>query len=351
MHRAGVSFCAAVSVMLAASAAGAQERPDTLPMSAPEQDTLSVAARLVMRQPAGTVLRLNAGNVQVTGVLESVAAGTVQLSDPPRALPLSSITDAWLQRRSTARGGRAGAIIGAGTGAAVFGLGTAVLSGVCSDCDWGAGEIAVGTLIGAAAGATSGYIVGALIGASVPRWEPLTETSAPATIVSQNPRRRPGLSAFSVTPAVARAAAGDNDVGAGLGISYLSQLSRHIAVGGEVARYGIATSQYGAPFCTPPSACLAPEEFEQMWSYGALGRFGSGAERTIEPYALVGVGVTNFGAYTLGSYSAGPGIRVRAGRSRFAASGEARWHSNFTNDGEEDQLGFYTFGLAVSLLR
>jgi hypothetical protein len=204
---------------------------------------------------------------------------------------------------------------------------------------------------GAAAGAASGYVVGALIGASVPRWEPLTETSAPATIVARDPRRHAGLSALSVTPVVARPASAGDNVGVGAAVSYLSQLSPHIAVGGEVARYGVATSQYPSRICTPGMLCLDAPAFGHMWSFGGLARLGSGADLGLEPYGLIGLGVTNFGAVTLGSYSVGPGVRVRPGDGRFAVSAEARWHSNFTNSGDESQLGFYTLGVALSMLR
>ena len=318
------------------------------------QDSLSVAARLVMRQPTGVVLRLNAANEQVTGVLDRVADGNVHLLDPPRTLPLSSITDAWLQRRSTSRGGKVGAIIGASSGAALFGVVAAFGAALCEgDCpDWGAGEIAVASLIGAAVGAGSGYIVGALIGSSVPRWEPLTETSAPATIVAGDPRRHAGLSALSVTPVVARRASAGGNVGVGAGVSYLSQLSPHIAIGGEVARYGVATAQYPSIPCGPPEMlCQDDEVFGHMWSYGGLARLGAGADLRLEPYGLIGLGVTNFGAVTLGSYSVGPGVRVRPGGGRLAVSAEARWHSNFTNSGDDNQLGFYTLGVALSMLR
>lgn len=340
--------CAGIMSILAATCLLWQAPP------AHAQDSLSVAARLVMRQPTGVVLRLNAANKQVTGVLDRVADGAVHLSEPPQTLPLSSITDAWLQRRSTARGGKVGAIIGAGSGAALFGVGAAFLAALCeSGCaDWGAGEVVVATLIGGAAGAASGYIVGALIGASVPRWEALTETSAPATIVARDPRRHAGLSALSVTPVVARAASAGDDVGVGAGVSYLSQLSPHIAIGGEIARYGVATSQYEAIPCGPPEMlCTGGNGFGHMWSYGVLTRLGPGADRRLEPYGLIGLGVTNFGAVTLGSYSVGPGVRVRPGGGRFGVSAEARWHSNFTSSGDESQLGFYTFGLALSMLR
>ena len=316
------------------------------------QDTLSVAARLVMRQPAGVMLRLNAANEQVTGVLERVDAGRVHLTDPPRVLALSSITDAWLQRRSTGRGGKAGAIIGAGAGAVVFGLGATLASGLCEyDCpDWGAGEILVASAIGAAAGAASGYLLGALLGSSVTRWEPLTESSAPATIVSRDPRRRAGLSAFSVTPVLARAADGDEGVGAGVGVSYLSQLSGNIALGLEAASYNVARpdQQY---FCGDPENLCTIDAPTRNWNIGGLARIGTGAHRSVEPFALLGLGVTDFGEATLGGYSAGGGLRVRPGTGRIGVSAEARWHSNFTNSGDDTQLGFYTFGLGLSLLR
>lgn len=318
------------------------------------QDTLSVAARLVVRQPVGVMLRLNAANEQVTGVLERVSAEAVQLSGPVRTVPLGSITDAWLQRRSTGRGGRVGALIGGSAGAALFGLGATVLSAWCeSDCeDWGTSRIAVATLIGAAAGAGSGYIVGAVIGASVPRWERLTESSAPATIAAQDARGYAGLSAFSVTPVVARAAVGDDRVGAGIGVSYLSQLSHYIALGGELARYDVARQVPRFVPCLDGNfPCTVFEEAGHTWNVGGLARLGPGAGRQVEPYALVGVGVTGFGDLTLGGYSVGPGVRYRPGRGRFAVSGEGRWHSNLTNSGEDTQLGFYTLGIAASLLR
>ena len=319
--------------------------------SAHGQDTLSVAARLVMRQPAGIMLRLNAASEQVTGLLERVDAGSVYLTDPPRVVALSSITDAWLQRRSTGRGGKTGAIIGAGAGAVMFGLGAAVVSGLCEyDCgDWGAGEILVASVIGAAAGGASGYVLGALLGSSVMRWEPLTESSAPATIVSRDPRRRPGLSAFTVTPSVARAAVGNEGVGVGVGVSYLSQLSDHIALGLEAASYTVERppEEY---FCGDPDILCTTDPSSRNWTIGGLARVGTGAHRSVEPYALLGLGVTNF-RITLGGYSAGAGLRLRPGSGRLGISGEGRWHSNFTNSGEDTQLGFYTFGLGLSVLR
>lgn len=337
-------------IVLVIVLAGACLLCDTTP--ARGQDTLSVAARLVMRQPAGVILRLNAANEQLTGVLECVDAGRIYLTDPPRVLALSSITDAWLQRRSTGRGGKAGAIIGAGAGAVVFGLGATLASGLCEyDCpDWGAGEILVASVIGAAAGAASGYLLGALLGSSVTRWEPLTESSAPATIVSRDPRRRARLSAFSVTPVLARAADGDEGIGAGVGISYLSQLSDHIALGLEAASYSVARpdQQY---FCGDPESLCTIDAPSRNWNIGGLARIGTGAHRSVEPFALLGLGVTDFGATTLGGYSAGGGLRVRPGTGRVGISAEGRWHSNFTNSGDDTQLGFYTFGLGLSLLR
>lgn len=320
-----------------------------------QQDTLSVAARLVMRQPSGVVLRLNAGNEQVTGVLDRVEGGLLYLEAPPRALPLRSVTDAWLQRRSTGSGAQLGAAIGTPVGAAVFGLGAWVLSGLCEyDCDISGGEIALVSLGGAALGAASGYIIGAVIGASVPRWELLTETSAPATVIADDPRSHAGLSALSVTPAVARDADGIGSAGAGFAVSYLSQLSRHIGLGGEAARYDVTTRGPGqfAPCDTnPETLCLSPGTAQSgVWSVGALSRVGTGADRALEPYLLLGLGVTDFGHVRLGGYSTGAGTRYRIDR-RFAVSAEARWHSNLTSSGDDAQLGFYTFGLALSLLR
>lgn len=54
--------------------------------AAEAQDTLSVAARLVMRQPTGIILRLNAGNELVTGVLDRVTPESVYLVSPARVL-------------------------------------------------------------------------------------------------------------------------------------------------------------------------------------------------------------------------------------------------------------------------
>ncbi|HEX2167574.1 MAG TPA: hypothetical protein VHG09_10125 [Longimicrobiales bacterium] len=320
-----------------------------------QQDTLSVAARLVMRQPTGVVLRLYADNEQVTGVLDRVQGGILYLEAPPREIPLSSVTDAWLQRRSTGSGGRLGAAIGAPVGAAVFGLGAWLLSGLCDyDCDISGGEIAVVSLGGAALGAASGYIIGAVVGASVPRWEPLTEESAPATIVAGDPRLHAGLSALSVTPVIARDADGVGGAGAGFAISYLSQLSTHVALGGEAASYDVTTRGPGhfTPCdVNPETLCLSPGVLQSgVWSVGALSRIGSGADRALEPYLLLGLGVTDFGHVRLGGYSAGAGTRYRIDH-RFAVSGEARWHSNLTNSGDDSQLGFYTFGIALSLLR
>ena len=301
------------------------------------QDTLSVAARLVMRQPTGVVLRLNAASEQVTGVLERVQDGVLYLESPPRALPLSSVTDAWLQRRSTGSGGRVGALIGAPAGAAVFGLGAWFLSQLCEyDCDISGGEIGLITLGGAALGAASGYIVGALVGASVPRWEPLTETSAPATIVADDPRLHAGLSALSITPALARDVDGVGGAGAGFSISYLSQLSRHIAVGAEAARYDVTIRGpgYFVP-CDddPETLCLTDGATQSgVWSIGGLSRIGSGADRALEPYALIGLGVTNFGHVTLGGYSAGAGTRYRIDR-RFALRGRGCTTAGGKQDG------------------
>lgn len=320
-----------------------------------QQDTLSVAARLVMRQPPGVVLRLNAGNEQVTGVMDRVAGGILYLEAPPRTLPISSVTDAWLQRRSTRSGGKVGAAIGAPAGAAVFGFGAWLLSNLCEyECDGDTGDILVATVVGGASGAAAGYIIGALIGSSVPRWEPLTESSAPATIVADDPRLHAGLSALSITPAVARHADGLGGTGAGLAVSYLSQLSRRIAVGAEAAHYDVTIpgTGYFVPCADDPDTlCLtAGEPTSGVWNVGGIARFGTGADRVLEPYLLLGLGVTDFGDVRLGGYSAGAGTRYRIAR-RFAISGEARWHSNLTNSGDETQLGFYTFGAALSLLR
>ena len=328
----------------------------TAPLAAQaQQDTLSVAARLVMRQPAGTVLRVNADREQVTGVMDRVAAGMLYLESPPRAVELSSITDAWLQRRSTMRGGKVGALIGAPAGAAVFGFGAWLLSGLCEyDCDADTGDYVAFTLVGAAAGAASGFIVGALIGSSVPRWEPLTEGSAPANIATTNPRLPTGLGAFSVTPVVARGASDAGGSGIGLGVSYLSQVSRHLALGAEAATYDVAIRGpgYYVP-CSddPETLCLTAGAISSgAWTVGGLMRAGAGADRRLEPYALAGIGVTDFGHVRLGGYSVGAGARYRLG-TRFAVSGEARWHSNLTNSGDDSELGFYTLGAGLTVLR
>jgi hypothetical protein len=321
------------------------------------QDTLSVAARLVMRQPLGIVLRVTAANEQVTGVLERVDAGNLYLADPDRVLPLNTVTDAWLQRRSTRSGGKVGAIVGGSAGAVTFGLGYAFLSALCeSDCgDTGAGDIAVATLIGGVLGGGAGYLIGSLIGASVPRWERLTETSAPPTVVGREVRRHPGLSAFNVMPMATRAAAQEDGIGGGVGIAYLSQLSRHVALGPEVAIYDVKVRTLTHEFpCGPPEEiCTFTREGGGSWSAGGLGRLGMGSDRALEPYAVLGLGVYKF-AYdlNLGGYSAGGGVRYRPGAGRIGVTGEARWHSNFTRSGNEgEQLGFYTMGLGVSLLR
>jgi hypothetical protein len=323
-----------------------------------QQDTLSVAARLVMRQPLGIVLRVTAANEQVTGVLERVDAGSIYLGEPERVLPLSAVTDAWLQRRATRRGGKVGAIVGASAGAVTFGFGIAFLSALCEyDCDdYGAGEIAVATLLGGVLGGGAGYLVGSLIGASVPRWERLTESSAPPTVVAGGTRRHPGLSAFSVVPLATHAAARADGVGGGVGIAYLSQLSRHFALGPEVAIYDVNVRTLTTEFeCGLPDGelCTITQEGGGSWSAGGLGRLGMGADRAFEPYAVLGFGVYQF-VYNinLGGYSAGAGVRYRPGGGRIGVTGEGRWHSNFTRSGNEgEQLGFYTMGVGVSLLR
>ncbi|HEX6308646.1 MAG TPA: hypothetical protein VFZ69_10690 [Longimicrobiales bacterium] len=318
------------------------------------QDTLSTAARLVARQPVGAGVRLNVSGRQVTGVIERVTADTIYLASPPGALPLLGITDAWLQRRATRSGGRVGAWIGAPTGAVLFGLGAWVVGALCEyDCeDWGAGEIALGALIGAAAGGTAGYLIGALFGSSVPRWEPLTESSAPATIVAQDARRAVGLSSMNLTPVLARAAENADGVGGGASFSYLSQLSRHFALGGELGIYDFA-APYTYDYPCADGVCTQTVEGGRSWNVGALARFGPGAEKPIEPYALLGIGIGDFApsGVTLGSYTAGGGVRFRPGAGRFAISGEARWHSNLTNSGDSRELGFYTLGVGLTLLR
>jgi hypothetical protein len=282
-----------------------------------------------------------------------VADGGVYLSGTERAIPLASITDAWLQRRSAGRGGKIGALVGASTGAALFGGGIALLSGLCEyDCndDFGAGDVAVAALIGGAAGGAAGYLVGAIIGASVPRWEPLTETSAPARVVAREPRIHAGLSALSITGGAARAASHD-DSGVMLSVSYLSQLSRHIALGGEIGRYGVTMEVVPALPCGDPEILCSSGQAGGGWTVGGLGRLGTGSHRSVEPYALLGLGVTDFGPVTLGSYTAGAGLRVRPGGGRVAVSAETRWHSNFTRSGDDSQLGLYTAGVTLSLLR
>ncbi|HEX6133166.1 MAG TPA: hypothetical protein VFZ24_04245 [Longimicrobiales bacterium] len=318
------------------------------------QDTLSTAARLVARQPAGAALRLNVSGRQVTGVIERVTADSIYLASPPNVLPLSGITDAWLQRRATRTGGRVGAWIGAPTGAVVVGLGTWVALALCEyECeDWGAGHVALGALIGAAAGGAAGYLIGSLFGSSVPRWEPLTESSGPAMIIARDPRRAVGLSSLNLTPAIARAAENADGVGGGASVSYLSQLSRHFALGAELGIYDFA-APYTYEYPCGADLCTETLEAGNSWNIGALARFGTGAERRIEPFALLGVGIGDFGpsGVTLGSYTAGGGLRFRPGTGRFAVSGEARWHSNLTNSGNDRELGFYTLGVGLTLLR
>lgn len=316
------------------------------------QDTLSVAARLVMRQPVGAVLRVHAQNQQITGVFERVDAGTLFLADPPRSVPLRAIDDAWLQRRSTMRGAKVGTIIGASGGAALFGFGALILSGVCEyECDIdGAGDIALATLFGGIVGAGSGFLVGALIGSGIPRWERLGAGSAPPTIVDA--QRRTRLSAFSITPLATRAQAAD-EFGGGVAVSYLSQLTRNFALGPEVAIYDLNAPPLVLIYpCGDGETCSYTEEPRNGWSAGGLARIGTGAGATVEPYALVGIGLYRF-AYglNLGGYSAGGGLRVRPGNGSFAVSGEGRWHSNFTNAASDIDQGFYTVGVALSLLR
>ena len=65
---------------------------------------------------------------------------------------------------------------------------------------------------------------------------------------------------------------------------------------------------------------------------------------------LLGLGLYRF-TYgdVLGGYSAGGGLRWRAGSS-YALSLDGRWHDNWTNPSSDRELGFITAGLGVTLL-
>ena len=105
------------------------------------------------------------------------------------------------------------------------------------------------------------------------------------------------------------------------------------------------------PPCDPDVYCPIPVEANgSAWSVGGLARIGSSTGRGVQPYGVLGIGIYRFAfGDVLGGYSAGGGLRWRAGSS-YAISLDGRWHDNWTNPSSDRELGFITAGLGVTLL-
>ena len=113
------------------------------------------------------VIRLRAGNAEITGRLHTLAGGaaTLETALGSRTVPLASVDSAWVRHRATGTGALIGGIAGGVAGAVFIGLLAAAA------CEYECNNVGLeGGLVGLALGGAGGALVGAAIGAAIPRW-------------------------------------------------------------------------------------------------------------------------------------------------------------------------------------
>ena len=288
--------------------------------------------QLIEQLTPGTLVRILTGSDTMIGRVQRVSNDTLYIDQS--LIAASSIDNAWIQQRSTRKGMKIGALIGAPAGAAFGAFLFTLATGLCQyECTDDAGRaIVLGTIGFGAAGLVSGGALGAVIGAAIPRWVEITKAPVkPDKLARAN---SPRIGSLSLTPAYARFAS-DDENGGGARFAYMFH-TRHISLGPELGRYGMGD--------------------RRVAHAGGIVRVGTGNDRTIEPFANVGFGLYSWslanggGAIQLGGYSLGGGAQVRSSRGRLSAFAEGRWQSNLTHSGDMNpQYGFYTVGIGGSV--
>lgn len=292
-----------------------------------------VRVQLIEQLRPGTVVRILVGAQTITGRIQRVSADTLYVDQTP--MPTGTIENAWLKQRATRRGMKIGAIVGAPAGAAFGAFLFTFASGLCeTECSDNPGrDIVLGTLGLGAAGLIGGAALGAVIGAALPHWVEIANPRAKLAQPPAAPDREHRIGSISLTPAYARFAGSDEN-GGGARFAYMFH-TQHFSLGPEVGRYGAG---------------------ERRVSHaGGIFRVGTGADRTLEAFANVGVGLYSWGvqdggAIQLGGYSVGAGAQVRSTSRRFSALTEARWQSNLTRSGTVNpDYGFYTLAVGGAI--
>lgn len=174
------------------------------------------------------------GRERWRGIYQASSTAGIDVADSSgtRRAPLGEVTRLWERRRAVGAGAIVGSLLGAG-GGAFLGL---IVTAVCEyECNSTSQNVFAGSLLGAAFGAGTGAIIGAAIprwstryrraGAPVPgRGAPYTNPDAPAT-----PRRRigevnvlalAGAGGFPEDPAIAQPASTGFMGGLELGLAF-----------------------------------------------------------------------------------------------------------------------------------
>jgi hypothetical protein len=324
-HRTSILLVSTLIFMAGATSANAQA------------DSAAVRrAQLLQRLQPGTTLRVSTAADPAIGRLVRVGSDSLYLD--AGAYSLSPDQRIWLQQRSTSRGMKAGAIIGAPAGAAFGAFFMLLVSGLCEyDCPEDKPRaIALGALGFGAFGGLAGGTIGAVVGASIPRWldidDPRIRLPTTDDVAASVPVT---IGSLAVTPALAGAANGGG-LGAGARATYMFHL-RRAGLGLEAGAYDLGNDT-------------------RVAHAGGLARFGAGFDRRLEPYVTLGTGLYSWsdvggGAIQLGGYSAGAGINVRSASRKQTLFAEARWQDNLTISGDLDssKYGFYTIGIGGSL--
>src|SRR5687768_15389832 len=158
-HRSSILLVSTLIFMVGATSAHAQS------------DSIAVRrAQLLQRLQTGTMLRVSTAGEPAIGRLVRVAPDSLYLE--AGAYPLTQGQRIWLQQRSTSRGMKAGAVIGAPAGAAFGAFLMVLVAGLCEyDCPEDKPRaIALGTLGFGVFGGLAGGTIGAVVGAAIPRW-------------------------------------------------------------------------------------------------------------------------------------------------------------------------------------
>lgn len=294
-------------------------------------------AQLLQRLQPGTTLRVSAAGAPVIGRLVRLGEDSLYLEG--QAFALDAGPRIWLQQRSTSRGMKAGAIIGAPAGAAFGAFFMLLASGLCEyDCvEDTPRAIALGALGFGAFGMVAGGTVGAVVGSAIPRWVDIDDPRVriPTEADAESPAPAHAIGSVSVTPAFAKFADGD-EAGAGARAAYMFHL-RRAGLGLEAGTYSMGGDG-------------------NVMHAGGVARFGTGVDRRVEPFVTLGTGLYSWsqsaggGAIQLGGYSAGTGLQLRSDSRRQSLFAEARWQSNLTRSGDSNgRYGFYTLGIGGSL--